>query len=233
MVKFVKIQVMRKKMLIIEACGIEGEVNECLNIKSQAELYGIEVTQIKPINNDDLIENLNCSKKYDFIYLSSHGNENSFGSEDGTIDLSWFEFGTELCSSDCMDEDCVVMLSCCRGGLNQVAYNLFYCCNKISYIVGPRQSLTPQDMLISFNILLYNVEIRRIDPIIACEKIKGGSDIRFVGFDRLEIETDVAYILKCQDYTEEENKELEEAKTKVEENTYVPPEVEDFSSGQN
>lgn len=221
-----------KKMLIIQACGIEGEINECLNIKSQAELYGIEVTQIKPVSNDDLIKSLNCSQRYDFIYLSSHGNEESFGSENGKIDFSWFDFGTELCSSDCMQEDCLVMLSCCRGGLNQVAYNLFYCCNKISYIIGPRQSLTPQDMLISFNILLFNVEIRKIDPIISCEKIKLGSDIRFVCFDRLEIETDVAYLYMCATLTEDEKKEAEEAKTKaeVEEHKYIPPELQNFNN---
>ncbi|UJF29011.1 hypothetical protein L0B70_09130 [Kaistella sp. 97-N-M2] len=222
-------------MLIIEACGMQGEKNECQNIKSQAELYKINVTSVAPKDNAELITILNKGIKYDFIYLSSHGSDECFGNEAGTIIFSWFDFGVELCSSDCMNEDCLVMLSCCRGGLNQVAYDLFYCCNKISYVIGPRQSLTPQDMLISFNILLYNVEIRKIDPILSCEKIKLGSDIRFVCFDRLEIETDVAYILKCQSHSEQDVDELNEAKEKVNDPKvdFIPPEVLDLNNAVN
>jgi hypothetical protein len=41
-------------------------------------------------------------------------------------------------------------------------------------------------MLIAYNILLFNLEHRKLDPIIACEKIKCGTDIRFACFDRHE-----------------------------------------------
>jgi len=105
------------------------------------------------------------------------------------------DFGSILCNAECMEENCVVMLSCCRGGLNQVAYDLFYHCSKITYIVGPRQSLCSHDMLISFNILLFNLEYRFVDPIVACEKIKLATDIRFICFDRLETESQIDYIM--------------------------------------
>lgn len=107
------------------------------------------------------------------------------------------------------------MLSCCRGGLNEVAYNLFYCCENISYIVGPRQSLYPHDMLISFNILLYNLQHRNIDPIVACEKIKLATDIRFICFDRLETVSDIGYLTHIKNYSEEDLEEIENAKEKL------------------
>lgn len=143
--------------------------------------------------NDELYDVLRQNGDYDFIYLSSHGNSEGFGSEDRTIDYSWSDFGALLCDSMCMREDCIIMLSCCRGGLHQVAYSLFYNCRSISYIVGPRQSLFSHDMLISFSILLYNLEHRGVDPVIACDKIRHATDIRFICFDRLETECQIDF----------------------------------------
>ena len=184
----------QKKILILRACGLQDEKHECDNIISQAKLYDLDVHDYCPKTNTELEEALRKDIVYDYIYLSSHGNVNGFGNEEGSIEYSWLDFGGILCETECMKEDCVVMLSCCRGGLNQVAYDLFFCCPKIAYIVGPRQSLCSRDMLISFNILLYNLEYRLVDPIVACEKIKLATDIRFICFDRLETECQTDYI---------------------------------------
>ena len=70
----------------------------------------------------------------------------------------------------------------------QVAYTLFYSCNHISYVLGPRQSLSSIDMHICFGIFLYNMEIRKTDPVVACEKIKCATDQRFSCYDREEEE---------------------------------------------
>jgi hypothetical protein len=223
-----------KEMLILRACGVQDENKECVNIKAQAELYGINVCDECPQNNEDLINLLIRGIKYDYIYLSAHGDAEGFCNEERTVDLSWMDFGTELCSSMCMNEDCIVLLSCCRGGLNQVAYDLFYCCFKIAYVVGPRQSLYPHDMLIGFNILLYNLEHRGVDPIVACEKIKLGTDIRFVCFDRLETESEPAYLMHIKQYSFEELQQLNEAKEKASEPPlFIPPEVVALNTNQD
>lgn len=208
-----------KNILILRACGLSDEKHECDNIKSQAEMYGLEIYDYCPKDNNDLHKILYNPIAYDYIYLSSHGSDIGFGSENGLIKYTWFDFGVELCSSMCMKEDCIILLSCCRGGLNQVAYDLFYCCSKISYIVGPRQSLYAHDMLISFNILLYNLEHRNVDPIIACEKVKLGTDIRFVCFDRLETEAEAGYRLRIGEYEMAWKEKLNKAKK----NTNEPP----------
>lgn len=183
-----------KKILIIRAgdMGLEGQ--ECDMIMSQSILYGMDVQNFIPKDNNELLQFFDGnSVQYDYIYLSAHGNDIGFSSENRTISCSWIEFGEKLCASECMKEDCIIMLSCCRGGLNQVAYDLFYSCPNISYIIGPRQSLPVDKMLLSFNIFLYSLERRKIDPIVACEKIKHATDIRFVCFDRLEIEAELGY----------------------------------------
>lgn len=218
-----------KRILILRACGLKDEKQECDIIKSQSELYNLEVHDYCPKSNDELLEILYKGVSFDYIYLSSHGSVDGFGNEAETINYSWFNFGVELCGAMCMNPDCIVMLSCCRGGLNQVAYDLFFCCQKIAYIVGPRQSLFPHDMLISFNILLYNLEHRNVDPIVACEKIKLATDIRFICFDRLETEADAAYLMRIKSYDTEEKEELNAAKEKAHEPlvdvNFFPPEV--------
>ena len=215
-----------KQMLMIRACGVESEKSECNSFKSQAELYQIAVDDVCPKTNEDIFKALNSGVEYDFIYLSTHGGSDGFGNEDETVDMTWMEFGSALCEAQCMSEDCVVFLSCCRGGLNQVAYDLFYCCGKIAYIVGPRQSLVSTDMLISFNILLYNIVQRNIDPIVACDKVKLATDIRFVCFDRMETEGELAFFEHIKKYSKVEIVGAHEAKRMArEELQWTPPEV--------
>lgn len=189
-----------KRFLILRACGSEDENEECENIASQCRLYGFDVDDYCLKNCKELDRALQNSNQYDYMYLSSHGNENGFGNENGTIDVPWNVFSYLLCKYQCMNDDCIVFLSCCRGGLHQVAYEMFYNCSSISYIVGPRQSLTSSEMLISFSVLLFNIEVRNIDPIVACEKIKLSTDLRFICFDSLEIVSDYNFVYFGENY---------------------------------
>lgn len=56
----------------------------------------------------------------------------------------------------------------CNGICEHV--QLFLTCQQICYVLGPRQSLTSADMDICFGIFLYNMEERRVVPVVACEK---------------------------------------------------------------
>jgi hypothetical protein len=207
---------MAKRILIIKACGVQGEEQECDTIKIQSEMYGIDADLIEPTTISELNEGLTAGQQYDYIYLSAHGNDVGLCNHNQSLDLTWLDFGVMLCESECMKQDCILMLSCCRGGLNQVGYGLFYCCPKIGYVVGPRQSLPAHDMLICYNILLYNITHRGLDPIVACEKIKAGTDIRFICFDKLEVEADAGYNLWVMKY-EQRYARLEDAPVLVRE----------------
>ena len=177
---------MSKRILIIKVCGNADEPHECNSVCEQALLYGIDVVDTCVKNNQELVAILASNGQFDYIYLSAHGNSDGFGSEDNNVNVTWENFAMLLCDNSCMNEDSILMLSCCRGGLMEVAYNMFLTCQNISYVLGPRQSLTSADMHICFGIFLYNIEIRNVDPIIACEKIKLATDQRFSCYDREE-----------------------------------------------
>ena len=180
-----------KRILVIKACGSTAEPHECAGLCEQAELYGLDSICIDVKNNDELESALCSYGVFDYIYLSAHGNEERFSSEDEKLSMSWTDFAGLLCSSDCMNDDCVLMLSCCRGGLMQVAYTLFYSCTHISYVIGPRQSLSSVDMSICFGVFLYNNVVRKTDPVVACEKIKCATEQRFSCYDRQEEEINI------------------------------------------
>lgn len=177
---------MRKRILILKACGGSDEPHECNGICEQAQLYGIESVCKCVKNNEDLEGLLYSHGLFDYIYLSAHGNSEGFSSEDEKVNMSWQKLPMLLCKSKCMNEDSILMLSCCRGGLLEVAYDIFLTCQQICYVLGPRQSLTSADMHICFGIFLYNMEIRSADPVVACEKIKLSTDQRFSCYDRQE-----------------------------------------------
>lgn len=211
-----------RKLLIIKACGVPGEDQECDNIKNHAELYNIEVTCVCPKDNSDLERILDNGIEYDYIYLSSHGNAQGFSNSLESINFTWYKFGVLLCETRCMGDDCVVMLSCCRGGLNQISYLLFHICPSLSYVVGPRQNLCPNEMLIGFNLLLFNIEHRRLDPVTACKKIELGTDIRFVCFDRIETEGEMAFMYFKASFEMEYREEIEEARADFENQSAIP-----------
>ena len=177
---------MKKRILILKACGSSDEPHECNGICEQAQLYGIESVCRCVKDNEELESILYSHGLFDYIYLSAHGNSDGFASEDEKVNMSWQKLAILLCKSKCMNEDSILMLSCCRGGLMEVAYDFFLTCQQICYVLGPRQSLTSADMHICFGIFLYNMEMRRVDPVVACEKIKLATDQRFSCYDREE-----------------------------------------------
>ena len=177
---------MNKRILILKACGSADEPHECNGLCAQAQLYGIEHICKCVHDNDELEKILSSNGLFDYIYLSAHGNSERFASEDGNVDMSWQKLASLLCKSECMNDESILMLSCCRGGLMEVAYEMFLTCQHICYVLGPRQSLTSADMHICFGIFLYNMEIRGVDPVVACEKIRLATDQRFSCYDREE-----------------------------------------------
>lgn len=107
-----------KRLLIISACGSSDEPHECNGICEQAQLYGIESVCKCVKNNEDLESILYFHGLFDYVYLSAHGNAEGFASEDEKVNMTWQKLAMLQCQSKCMNEDSILMLSCCRGWIN-------------------------------------------------------------------------------------------------------------------
>lgn len=175
-------------MLIIETNATDVEGNECGGIFEQSEMYGVKVVS-KVIEDDITLQRVLVEHgKFDYIYLSAHGSPDFV--KIGNTTLRWEIFADILCSTECMNDDCFLLLSCCQSGLRTVASKMFSICGNIKNIVGPKRSLNSADMHISFGLFLYNIEVRKMDPIVACEKIKLATDLRFSCYERDEYYND-------------------------------------------
>jgi len=180
-------------MLILQTLKTADENHEVKCLVSKCSLLGITPQTVQISSEEELDEILSKRKKYDFIYLSAHGGTEGFSNDDDTLFLSWEDLATKLCQGKNMTKKCIVMLSCCRGGLNEVAYTLFHLCDDIQYVCGPRQDLSSCELSIAFHIFLFNYFERNLDPIEAAKKVKKGTGIRLVCFDRLETRTTEGY----------------------------------------
>lgn len=180
-------------ILIIECQLSDEEQCEINCLVSQCGLLGFNVEKVVVSKTKDLLQHLEKGNKYNLIYLSAHGNKKEFLSENSDFKMEWKDFAHQLCISKNMEEDCVVMLSCCRGGLNEVSYILFYYCAAIQFVIGAPQKLDNYEFNTAFSIFLFNYEIRGYDPIIAAKKVEHGIGTRLIGFDRTETEATIGY----------------------------------------
>jgi hypothetical protein len=183
-------------MLILRASDDidEAEVN---NVATLAELYKIETTINDIDSYDTLYSVLNYGIKYDYIYLATHGCETSFGNISGSLDVKWLDFAATVCSSGIANQGALFFHSCCKGGLSQVAWEMFASCPSIEYVCGPRHNVFPTDLTTVFNLYLYYIEMKGIDPVRAAEKALLATDIRLVCFDRLETCIEYSYLHHC------------------------------------
>lgn len=193
-------------MLILKCCGHSQEEEEIENIISQSKLYNFEVTVKSPCDIESLKIDLNSGEKYKYLYLSAHGDADGFANTSESLNVPWLEFSIAICESECLTEDAILLLSCCRGGLNEIAYVMFWSCPAIQYVCGPRQNIVSSESIIAFNILLFNLTYRNLDPILSCENIIHGVNIRFKCFDRLETISEAGYVLFKQTQEDDSNK---------------------------
>ena len=78
------------------------------------------------------------------------------------------------------------ILSCYRDEFTEVDSEIILICNKNCNVLRTILSRIWKVMHICFGIFLYNMEIRGVDPVVACEKIKLATDQRFSCYDREE-----------------------------------------------
>ena len=156
-----------------------------------AKHYGINPT-LRDVSNLDELKLALSEGKYDYIYFAGHGNETCF-SDNHLFTSSWSEIGIIICETDCLADNSIIMLYCCKGGINTVAFQLIAECNNISYVCGAKQNMKSIDLIIGFNVFMYNIESRRIDPVIAANKSTAATDIRFECFDRVSVQCNPHY----------------------------------------
>lgn len=181
---------MASKVLIIKAsCDICK--NEIDHIETIAKMFGLTPEIINLVDMVQFQQSIFQKGPYQYIYLCTHASPYSFGEADGSKLFSWEEFAQVLCATNCLDNDAILLLACCRGGLKKVADTLFLNCENIDYVCGPRWKLTGADISTGFHVFIYNVESRKEQPSIAVDRSSKATGYDFFCYDRVESEDEV------------------------------------------
>ncbi len=163
-----------------------------------AQHYNINPSHIDISTIDELEQKL-TGRKIDYLYFAGHGSETCFTDNNSFIS-SWEDIGNVVCRTNCLNPDSIVLLYCCKGGLNTVAYRLIAECDQISYVCGAKQNMRSIDLIIGFNVFIYNIEARNIDPVLAADKATAATEIRFECFDKTDVIANPHYHQKyCKD----------------------------------
>jgi hypothetical protein len=182
---------MNQRILLVRASN-DVCSTEVTHIQKICEMFSIDHHVIDLVTLDDFVEETKALGKFDYLYLGAHANPHSFGESNGSTSYSWIEFATALCTADCLNPESVLLLGCCRGGLRMVAMAMFLACGKIDYVVGPRWTVTAQDITTAFHVFLYNLAIRKEQPSTAASRSSLATGYDFYYYDRVEVEDSVS-----------------------------------------
>jgi hypothetical protein len=174
-----------KRLLTLKASA-DICVAETSHIKTIADLIGLECDHLTITDINQVVEGTCQGKKYNYIYLCGHANDEGFGEADGSKLFSWSDFAISLCSANWLNTEGVLFLATCRGGLRSIADTMFRMCGKIDYICGPRWSVDKHDLTCGFHSFIYNLEVRREEPAVAIERASAATGRHFFCYDRLE-----------------------------------------------
>jgi hypothetical protein len=161
-------------------------VAETSHIETIANLIELDCAKLTIKSADDILTGLGDGQSFDYVYLCGHADERGFGEEDGSNEITWPSFALALCNANWLNKDGVLFLATCRGGLRQIAENMFNVCGKIDYICGPRWVADKHDLTTAFHVFIYNLEVRGEEPAVAAERAYLASGRHFFCYDRLE-----------------------------------------------
>jgi len=195
-----------KKLLFIRISDDISDITEGA-IYCKSALHKIEFESIKFTSAIELEKHLD-GKQYDYIYFAGHGNIYCLG-ESNICKLYWEQIAEIICNKKCLYENAIIMLYCCKGGLNDIAYKLFANCDSIEYVCGVKQNVLSIDLLVGFNVFLYNIGHRAIDPILSAQRATLATEVRFECFSRSEAESNLTYLYEYKNKYNHNNTDVE------------------------
>jgi len=179
-----------KKLLLVRVSS-DVKDNSLLSLYNFVQHFGIEVIHRDVSTKQDLEDALKLGS-FDYLYFAGHGDETCF-TDNKLLNLTWTEIGELICQTSCLNNNAIVMLYCCKGGLSPVVFELMATCPSVQYVCGAKQNVSGLDLTTGFVVFLYNVEHRKIDPTISANKATDATDIRFQCFNRVDVEFNPMY----------------------------------------
>lgn len=131
--------------------------------------------------------------KFDFLFVAAHGAHDCFGESTG-LGVRWADFANSLCETQILNQDAIVFMGCCHGGLKKVSLILFSICDQISSVCGPRWTVNLAEVPVAIHVFLHNLLRNDIEPQYAAERTASALGIYFPYYNRYELETEIIFL---------------------------------------
>lgn len=137
----------------VQACEINAVTQAAENLQ-----LGYHREPLLTRENLGSLASLCGSSQYDLVYICGHGDETTIGEPDDSISqVTWPQLSAVLCNS--LTADASFFLSCCDGGLESVATDLFVGCDELKYVFGVPQTAYPWQLVSAFTNVLTQLRV--------------------------------------------------------------------------
>ena len=163
------------------------------HIQRVCALTGVQTVVHEFATEAQFEEFADSNDQLDFLYIAAHGAHDCFGENAGPISR-WADFAAILCKTSLLNENAVLFMGCCHGGLKKVSLILFSMCDQISSVCGPRWTVNLSEVPVAIHVFLHNLLINHIEPQNAAERTAAALGIYFPYYNRYELETEIVYL---------------------------------------
>jgi hypothetical protein len=181
-----------KRLLLLKATS-DYTTPVLAHIDRVCNLTGVLMVVHEYVGNPEFEAFAKTEEKFDFLYIAAHGAHHCFGENEGPI-ARWADFATILCRTNLLNQNAVVFMGCCHGGLKKVSLILFSLCDQISSVCGPRWTVNLAEVPVAIYVFLHNLLSNEIEPQYAAERTAAALGIYFPYYNRYELETEIIFL---------------------------------------
>ncbi len=181
-----------KRMLLLKATA-DYSPQIIAHIESVCKLLGVQLVVHEYTDIDAFEAYAETADKFDFIYVAAHGAHHCFGENAGPI-ARWADFAAVLCKTQLLNDNSVVFMGCCHGGLKKVSLILFSLCDQVSSVCGPRWSVSLGEVPVAIHVFLHNLLTKQLEPEYSAERTAAALGIYFPYYNRYELESEILFM---------------------------------------
>ena len=170
---------MKLKRMLVVRCSEDFIDEQITFLHNFLELLGFELFFV-----DGLLE-LNfkeCKYMFDYLYLTGHSNEDSFG--EINANFSWELVAETIENSLCISDSCKLIIKSCKSVDENIAKIMFTKTSKIQQVLGSVTDTENFSSYVGSMLFFYLTEWNNLNPSEAVSISNNALNINFKSFSR-------------------------------------------------
>jgi hypothetical protein len=156
-----------KRMLVVR-CSDDFSDEQIKFLHAFLELLGFDLKYDEGFNETDFTNSFSsCGFMFDYVYLVGHSNEDVFGNK--KINFSWDFVAETIQNSECVTDECKLIIKSCKSIDDNIANILFTKTIKIQQVLGSTIDLENFSGYVGSMLFFYLTEWKNLEHTKATE----------------------------------------------------------------